>query len=95
MCVCDCIFSDHHPISFTIDINIIPIMYSKNNEIKYRFNWEKLYIKNINEYKASINIHIPDGTKYVDANYVNTFLANDANYLYGNIYDFVFTNTRK
>jgi len=47
----DCICSDHHPVYFTIDTNIILITLCNNNALKHHTNWVKLQVKDINEYK--------------------------------------------
>jgi len=88
--VYDCICSDHHPVSITIDTNIITITCSNNNEIKHHINWDKLHTKDVNKYRYSTghavdNISIPDGIKCVDPNYVNESHANDVADFYCNI----------
>jgi hypothetical protein len=77
----DCIGSDHHPISITIDTNIIPSTCSNNNEIKHHINWDKLLVKDVNTYRYSMgeafdNIPIPDGIKCVDPSCGNDSHAN-------------------
>ena len=88
--VYDCICSDHHPVSFIIDTNIIPVTCSNNNEIKRHINWDKLLVKDLNEYRYSTgqafdNIPIPDGIKCIDPNCANESHANDVNDFYCNI----------
>ena len=66
--------SDHHPVSGTININVItPYIDDGNNDVKQKVAWDKLpdsaleYYEHLTE-KGFDSIIIPDGVKCIDAN---------------------------
>ena len=70
----DCVVSDHHPVSGTININVItPYIDDSNNDVKQNVAWDKLpdsaleYYEHLTE-KGFDSIIIPDGVKCIDAN---------------------------
>ena len=70
----DCVLSDHHPISGTININVItPYIDDGNNDVKQKVAWDKLP-ENALEYYEQLtetgfkSISIPDSVKCIDPN---------------------------
>ena len=70
----DCVLSDHHPISGTININVItPYIDDGNNDVKQKVAWAKLPDSGLEYYEQLTetgfnSIIIPDGVKCIDPN---------------------------
>ena len=71
----DCVVSDHHQISGTININVIPPYTDDgNNDVKQRVAWDKLPVNTLEYYEQLTetgfdSIIIPDGVKCIDPNW--------------------------
>ena len=95
---CDCVLSDHHPISGTININVItPYIDDGNNDVKQKVAWDKLpnsaleYYEQLTE--AGFNsIIIPDGVKCIDPNCQVRKHGEDIDDLYESIFNVLSTS---
>ena len=67
-----CVVSDHHPVSGTININVItPYIDDGNNDVKQRVAWDKLPDNTLKYYEQLTEtgfdgIITPDGVKCID-----------------------------
>ena len=87
----DCIISDHFPLSFNFNMDIVPVcMKHVNNDISCKINWDKLSLNQIEMYRLNTNnelgdITVPDGVKCLDPNCGNHCHQSDIDGFYMNI----------
>ena len=52
----DCIISDHFPLSFNFNMDIVSVcMKHVNNDISCKINWDKLSLNQIEMYRLNTN----------------------------------------
>ena len=84
--------SDHHPVSFTANMDIIPKCTDRNNSEQVKVKWDKVSTGQIEQYRLSTsqmlqNIIVPDGVKCIDPNCKMQSHRDDIDLYYSSIAD--------
>jgi exonuclease III len=69
----DNVLSDHHPLGFSVNIDVIPECTEMTSQAKSRINWEAMSVNDIEKFRCATSkqfdkILIPDGIKCRDPN---------------------------
>ena len=97
----DCILSDHFPLSFKYNVNLVPERSGVgNNEIKPRINWSKLTMNCIEQYTCRCttsakfgDITVGNGIKCLNPNCCEVSHLADIDNFYNNIKDVLLSSS--